>query len=158
MNPGSKYFPLYEHLRASKQDKVTLALNIIESLIGERLPASARTRRAWWSNRRSGAVQADAWMEAGYHAEEIDLENERVTFRKPGIVYNVQRDGNTLVWNAELIKALRYHMGMTQAEFAQELNVRQPTISEWERGAYEPRGASTKVLTLVAEQAGFRYE
>ncbi len=40
---------------------------------------------------------------------------------------------------------------------ADELGVRQQTVSEWEVGAYEPRGASRTVLSLVAERAGFRY-
>jgi DNA-binding transcriptional regulator YiaG len=31
--------------------------------------------------------------------------------------------------------------------------VRQQTISEWETGAYQPRGASAKLLTVVAERA-----
>jgi DNA-binding transcriptional regulator YiaG len=46
---------------------------------------------------------------------------------------------------------------MTQEELARELNVRQQTISEWETGQYRPRGASEKLLSLVAERAGFRY-
>ena len=158
MKGGSKYHPLYEHLRQSDQDELTLTFAAIEALLGERLPPSARTRRAWWSNRRQGAVQATNWMGAGYHVEKLDLAAEQVTFRKPGQVYRVQREGDIILWNAELIKALRQHMGMNQAAFAQELGMRQPTISEWETGAYAPRRSSSKLLTLIAEQAGFPYE
>lgn len=46
---------------------------------------------------------------------------------------------------------------MTQSEMAKELGTRQQTISEWERGLYEPRGASATVLGMVAERAGFEY-
>lgn len=158
MIPSSKYQRLYDHLRQQGRDEVSLTISEIEELIANRLPATARTQRAWWSNRRKGAVQATAWVQAGYHAVEIDLANERITFRKPGKVYNVRRDGDIVLWDADLVKALRHYMGLTQAEFARELGVRQPTVSEWETGAYGPRRSSSKLLTLVAERAGFRYE
>lgn len=56
------------------------------------------------------------------------------------------------------MRALRKHLGLTQEELARELNVRQQTVSEWETGRYEPRGASERLLALVAERAAFRYE
>jgi len=46
---------------------------------------------------------------------------------------------------------------MTQGELADELNVRQQTVSEWETGRYRPRGASERLLSVVAERAGFEY-
>lgn len=158
MNQGSKYNPLYSHLRRQGTEEVTLTFAQIEALIGERLPASARAQRAWWSNRKQGAVQAQAWMGAGYHVEDLDLTRERVTFRKPKQIYRVRREGSIVLWNAELIKALRRYMGLTQAEFAHELGVRQPTISEWETSVYAPKRSTSKLLTMVAEQAGFPYE
>jgi DNA-binding XRE family transcriptional regulator len=158
MNPGSKYSPLHQHLKQSGQDQLTLSFSAVESLINDQLPPSARNSRAWWSNRSQGAVQAAAWMGAGYHVYGLDLFTEQVTFRKPGIVYNVQRQGDIVLWDADLVKALRHHMGMNQKEFATELGVRQPTVSEWETGAYEPRRSSSKLLTLVAEKAGFEYQ
>ncbi len=155
--PHSKYQPLQEYLRHQGQNEVTLTIDGIEQLIGERLPASARQQRAWWSNRRSGAVQATAWLGVGYQAVAIDLAGGQITFRKIAQIYQVARKGNIILWDAQLVKALRQHMGLTQAEFAQELGVRQPTVSEWETGAYGPRRSSSKLLTMVAEQAGFRY-
>jgi DNA-binding transcriptional regulator YiaG len=41
---------------------------------------------------------------------------------------------------------------------AEEMGTRQQTISEWETGQYEPRGASAQLLTLIAERVGFVYE
>lgn len=158
MTPQGKYQPLHEYLRRQGQQEIKLTIDEIETLVGNPLPATARTQRAWWSNRRTGAVQATAWMEAGYHAETIDLEAGRITFRKPPQIYQVERQGNIILWDADLVKALRHHMGLTQAEFAQELGVRQPTVSEWETGAYGPRRSSSKLLTMVAEQVGFPYE
>ena len=65
--------------------------------------------------------------------------------------------GDTLLWNSELIKALRLHMGLTQVEFAERLGVRQKTVSEWENGVYAPTRSKSKHLELVAGIAGFRY-
>jgi DNA-binding transcriptional regulator YiaG len=55
------------------------------------------------------------------------------------------------------VRALRRHLGLTQQGLADELGTRQQTISEWERGLYRPRGASARLLTLVAERADFVY-
>jgi len=60
-------------------------------------------------------------------------------------------------WDAGRIHALRSHLGLTQEQMAEELGTRQQTISEWETGQYRPRGASARLLTLVAERAGFAY-
>lgn len=60
-------------------------------------------------------------------------------------------------WDKERIQALRQHLGLTQQEMASELGTRQQTISEWETGMYQPRGASATLLSLVAEKAGFKY-
>ena len=155
--PQSKYQPLQDYLRHQGQNEVTLTIDVIERLICERLPASARQQRAWWSNRRSGAVQATAWLGVGYQTGAIDLAQGQITFRKIAQIYQVERKGNIILWDAQLVKALRQHMGLSQAEFAQELGVRQPTVSEWETGAYGPRRSSSKLLTMVAEQAGFLY-
>jgi DNA-binding transcriptional regulator YiaG len=60
-------------------------------------------------------------------------------------------------WNADTVKALRRHMGLTQTEMSKELGTRQQTISEWETGMYKPRGATRTLLNIIAERAGFAY-
>ena len=60
-------------------------------------------------------------------------------------------------WDAQQLRALREHMGLTQQQMAEELGTRQQTISEWETGRYQPRGASARLLSMVAERAGFEY-
>ena len=60
-------------------------------------------------------------------------------------------------WDAERIRSLRKHLDLSQDELADELGTRQQTVSEWETGRYRPRGASARVLTIVAERAGFEY-
>ncbi len=61
-------------------------------------------------------------------------------------------------WNKEDIRALRQHLRLTQAKLAEELGTRQQTISEWETGVYQPRGASATLLSIVAERSGFKYK
>ena len=61
-------------------------------------------------------------------------------------------------WEPQTIRALREHMGLTQREMADELEVRQQTISEWETGLHTPHRSTQKTLSMVAERAGFRYE
>ena len=61
-------------------------------------------------------------------------------------------------WDGRRIRALRQHLGLTQQGLADELGTRQQTISEWETGMYKPRGASSTLLTIIAERASFEYE
>ncbi|MGB2696195.1 MAG: helix-turn-helix domain-containing protein [Dehalococcoidia bacterium] len=61
------------------------------------------------------------------------------------------------VWDGYRVRALREHMRLSQQELARELNVRQQTVSEWETDQYRPRGASQRLLSMVAERAEFEY-
>ena len=158
MKGGSKYQPLLEYLQQSDRVEVVLTFADIETLMGVSLPESARHNRAWWSNRSKGALQATAWMGAGYLVKDLNFLDEQITFHKPSQVYTVQRVNDEIQWSQELVKALRSHMGLTQAGFAKELRMRQQTVSEWEKGIYEPSRASSNYLTLVAEKAKFRLE
>ena len=61
-------------------------------------------------------------------------------------------------WDNQQIQALRKHLSLTQSEMAERLGTRQQTISEWETGMYQPRGASATLLSIVAEQSQFEYK
>ncbi len=61
-------------------------------------------------------------------------------------------------WDAESIRTLRKCLGLTQQQMSEELGTRQQTISEWETGMYRPRGGMNRLLTLIAERAGFEYQ
>ncbi len=75
------------------------------------------------------------------------------------LVMAKRRKGPTyLPWDGARVRALRRHLGVTQTRFAQDLGMRQQTISEWETGLYQPRGASRTLLTLIAERARFPYQ
>jgi len=65
---------------------------------------------------------------------------------------------NQKQWDRQRIQALRQHLGLTQRELSDRLGTRQQTISEWETGMYRPKGASVTLLSIVAEQAKFKYE
>ena len=51
----------------------------------------------------------------------------------------------------EAIRELRLRERASQAVFARYLNVTTGLVSQWERGEKRPRGASLKLLTLVAK-------
>jgi DNA-binding transcriptional regulator YiaG len=157
MKGDSKYQPLLDYLRQSDRQEVTLTFAEIEQIMGEPLPASARSRKAWWSNRKQGGLQARSWLEADFLVEAVNLVAEQVTFRKPPTTYTIQRQGDTVLWNGELVKAFRQHLKLSQMEFANLLGVHQATVSQWENNAYQPTLATSKYLNIVAEQTNFKY-
>jgi DNA-binding transcriptional regulator YiaG len=77
--------------------------------------------------------------------------------RRPEWLTTSDADSVPPQWDADRVKALRRHLRLTQSEFARELGTRQATISEWEHDLYRPRGASARLLGLLAERAGFEY-
>ena len=157
MKREGKYRPLFDYLTGVRSDEISLTLSEVEALLGDALPASARTTRGWWSNREHGSLQAAAWMDAGYQVAEVDLAAERVIFRKPQLRYEVRRAGDAILWDGDLVRALRDHMGVSQAQLAETLGVRQQTVSEWENEVYVPTRATSKLLTFVAERVGFDF-
>jgi DNA-binding transcriptional regulator YiaG len=156
VNESSRYYLLYNYLRHSEADEVQFSFAQIEALLGTGLPPSARAKRAWWSNRASGA-QAAAWMTTRYRVVAIDLQAESVTFRKQRTVYHFTRKNDSVQWDGEAVQALRSHMNLTQSAFAELLGVRQQTVSEWEQGVYTPTRATAKYLLRIAEEADFSY-
>ena len=69
-----------------------------------------------------------------------------------------EKKGKRNQWDGSKIHALRTHLKLTQNEMAEQLGTRQQTISEWEKGMYCPRGASSTLLSIVAERAKFKYQ
>lgn len=80
-----KYDPLILHLENHGGDALTLAFEEIETLLGELLPASARSHLAWWGNTSSDPTHtwANRWTAAGWYAR-VDLSHEQVTFTRNG--------------------------------------------------------------------------
>jgi DNA-binding transcriptional regulator YiaG len=69
-----------------------------------------------------------------------------------------KKEGGRREWDSDRVQALRRHLGLTQQQFSDRLGTRQQTVSEWETGMYRPRGASATLLSLIAEQAAFKYD
>ncbi|MEL7358568.1 MAG: helix-turn-helix transcriptional regulator, partial [Cyanobacteria bacterium J06560_6] len=103
----------------------------------------------------ASALQAIAWITAGYQAEHVDLTQRTVTFKTFQATYNVQKKDGEIAWNADAIKALRTYQKLNQAQFASELGVRRETVSEWENNKYEPDRSKCKLLNMIAKQADF---
>ncbi len=61
-------------------------------------------------------------------------------------------------WDSQRIQYLRRHLRLTQSQLAAKMGTRQQTISEWETAMYQPRGTSATLLSVIAEQASFKYE
>ena len=79
-------------------------------------------------------------MDAGYAVSSIDLAAREVVFRKLKRRYEVRRVGDTIQWDGDTVRhaALRMHLGVSQAQLAETLGMRQQTVSEWETGVDAP--------------------
>ena len=85
MEAVSKYEPLLQYLLKSDQVLVTLSFRQVEEILDAPLPSSAHRYPAWWENEVSGShTQSNAWMDAGYHTENLNLNARTVSFRKLG--------------------------------------------------------------------------
>jgi len=156
MKSETKYQPLHDYLKQLPQDgPVELTLDEIQSATGIALPPSARASRAWWAN--SATPQGKAWMEAGWLVDAVDIDAARLVFRPLRITYRITPRRRRPGWSAERVKALREFAGWSQQDLADQLGMRQQTISEWETGKYGPRRSSSVLLEFIAERVGFPY-
>ena len=78
----SKYQPLTTYLRAQRADQVRMSFTEIERVIRAKLPNSADSHRAWWSNNPMNNVMTQAWLEAGFASEQVDLPGRKLVFRR----------------------------------------------------------------------------
>jgi len=78
----SKYEPLHHYLRNDGRERVPLTFNEVERVLGFALPPSSRKDREWWSDDPDRNVMAQAWLEAGYVTEAVDMAFESVVFRR----------------------------------------------------------------------------
>jgi hypothetical protein len=76
-----KYDPLKAFLQEQHKDRVPLKFAEIEALLGIQLPKSKRYP-AWWSNNPSNNVMTKVWLDAGYRTEQVDIDAERLVFRR----------------------------------------------------------------------------
>lgn len=157
LSTSSKYYPLFEYLQQQPNSGLLeLSFAEINGILGDKLPASAKSTRAWWAN--SQTIQGQAWQDAGWLIDDVDFENGYVIFRPERITYRVSPVRKSIGWSGEQIKALRDHAGWSQQEMADKLAVRQQTISDWEVGNHAARRSMSKLLQMVAEEVGYTYQ
>jgi DNA-binding XRE family transcriptional regulator len=158
MPPNSKYYPLYEYLKKQTTSTQLLELTFVEveAIINDSLPATAQSIRAWWAN--SPTAQGKAWQEADWLVDDVDFEEKYVVFRPARITYRISPIRKSQGWSADEIKSLREHTGWSQQELAQQLGVRQQTVSDWELGIHASRRSMGKLLQMIAETVGYPYQ
>jgi hypothetical protein len=89
----AKYDALRDYLRGlpAGQRRVTLGFRRLEALLGEPLPPSASKYEAWWLGGPAPVgrgkvwrdqVQEQAWSEANWTIDEVDLVLKNVTLRR----------------------------------------------------------------------------
>jgi hypothetical protein len=71
----------YLKFRGSFTNLVKVSFAKIDGIIGDNLPMSAYKTEKWWSNTPTN-VHAKAWLDAGWEAEEVNLKEGYVVFRK----------------------------------------------------------------------------
>lgn len=80
---NSKYYKLEKYLTDLKAPMLSLTFECIEEILNAKLPPSAYKYQALWANCISHPSPiARAWLNAGYYAEQLDLERKTVVFRK----------------------------------------------------------------------------
>jgi len=67
-----------------KCSRANLCISYIEEIINDKLPENAKKFFTSWDNITPG--MQNCWIDAGWKTVMVDLENERVKFRrKPGV-------------------------------------------------------------------------
>ncbi len=79
-----KYEPLGEFLSQLGADSIPMTFDEVEKIIGSPLPGSKKYP-AWWSNNDSNNVMTKIWLAAGYRTEQVDIEGQKLVFRKIGV-------------------------------------------------------------------------
>jgi hypothetical protein len=81
-----KYAPLFHHLRGYRRKEWKASFTQIETILGFKLPDSARIHRPWWANQgeRGGHSHALAWEMAGWKTSQVDMAQESVVFVEVG--------------------------------------------------------------------------
>lgn len=109
-----------------------------------RYPAMNRTKTSRIKKYRSPLLASVHQTAKGLHDAGV---MDKQTMRK----FNVMCLTPVRPLTAKQIRDLRRRARASQAVFARYLNVTTGLVSQWERGAKHPRGASLKLLTLIAK-------
>ena len=78
----SKYAPLSRHLEKLGKESWKASFADIERVLGFKLPDSAYKYPAWWGNHVQNSRHTRAWMDVGWHTDDLDLGSETVKFNR----------------------------------------------------------------------------
>jgi hypothetical protein len=159
---ASKYDPLRRHLADLPDLEWSPTFRDIEGIIGSKLPASAGEHRTWWANHGGQMVHQNAWIDAGWRVETIDLGRRAVTFRKVRVTgpRRVAANPSVEIEMADLPGAVADRI--RQARRAVNLSVR----LQWQivgRGSRKgerwtfPKGRSEPAILRLHLMSGDRY-
>lgn len=86
-----KYDSLRDYLAAQVNDTGELEMSFadIEQLVG-RLPSSARSHEAWWTNTSGTRAGTQAWRSAGWHVQSVDQAAGQVVFARNKAVLDAE--------------------------------------------------------------------
>ena len=77
----AKYDPLHALLIDHHANEVTLSFGELEQILDDNLPPSAHQYQAWWANTHNQThTHAQAWMEAGWRVDTLNLAQKWVRF------------------------------------------------------------------------------
>jgi hypothetical protein len=129
-----KYDPLKTFLEQQNGETVPMTFSEIEAVIGAPLPSSRRYP-AWWSNNPWNNTMTQVWLEAGFTTEQVDIEGEKLVFRRVQAVavtpVGVEEAGTAFTADGGLLARLRAALGGT-VTFAPGFDPTEPTGETWD--------------------------
>lgn len=81
MGRGDKFVGLIRYFSELKEDEVTMTLQQIESIVGEKLCYSAYNHKEYWYADNTHTFP-NCWIDNGYKMTYLNLKEQRVTFTK----------------------------------------------------------------------------
>jgi hypothetical protein len=133
-----KYAALGEFLRKQSVAEVPMTFEKIEKITGARLPRSAKTYRAWWSNNPKNSVMTKVWLDAGFESERVDMAGRRLVFRK---IEKQSRQPPQRTWEGDSRPAISSRhprfgalKGLIRIEVGTDLTA--PADPEWGEGTW----------------------
>lgn len=114
----SKYDPLGEFLRNTRENELRLSLDEISQMIGK-LPKSAKTHQFWANVKAHSIERRGQWLNAGFQAF-FDAASQTVRFER-----DTQKSGFTsAVWSREELLACvkAYHLLWSGQQIGEQIN------------------------------------
>lgn len=77
-----RHIKLKNYFAEQTAASITLTFSDIEKIDGKPLPVSARQHSSYWYPRDNCNVIAEAWITEGYEMKKLDMEKEKITFKR----------------------------------------------------------------------------